>query len=81
MYVFKGHIFEEFANKAKTGATIKHLNQNKLINFEIPKPSMEEQIKFSNIYKQIDKQKFESMIQLKMMEKIYNIINDRRRYV
>ena len=42
---------------------------------------MEEQIRFSNIYKQIDKQKFESMIQLKMMEKIYNIINDRRRYV
>ena len=81
MYVFKGHIFKEFVNKAKTGATIKHLNQNKLINFEIPKPSMEEQIEFSNIYKQIDKQKFESMIQLKIMEKIYNIINDRRRYV
>ena len=81
MYVFKGHIFKEFVNKAKTGATIKHLNQNKLINFEIPKPNMEEQIEFSNIYKQIDKQKFESMIQLKMIEKIYNIINDRSRYV
>ena len=81
IYVFKGHLFKEFINKAKTGATIKHLNQNKLIKFEIPKPRMEEQIKFSNIYKQIDKQKFESMIQLKMMEKIYNIINDRRRYV
>ena len=81
IYVFKGHLFKEFINKAKTGATIKHLNQNKLINFEIPKPSMGKQIEFSNIYKQIDKQKFESMIQLKMMEKIYNIINDRRRYV
>ena len=81
IYVFKGHLFKEFINKAKTGATIKHLNQNKLIKFEIPKPRMEEQIKFSNIYKQIDKQKFESMIQLKMMEKIYNIINDRSRYV
>ena len=80
-YVFKGYLFKEFINKAKTGATIKHLNQNKLIKFEIPKPRMEEQIKFSNIYKQIDKQKFESMIQLKMIEKIYNIINDRRRYV
>ena len=81
IYVFKGHLFKEFINKAKTGATIKHLNQNKLINFEIPKPSMGKQIEFSNIYKQIDKQKFESMIQLKMMEKIYNIINERRRYV
>ena len=76
MYVFKGYIFKEFVNKAKTGATIKHLNQNKLINFEIPKPSMEEQIEFSNIYKQIDKQKFESMIQLEKEnnDSINNII-------
>ena len=78
MYVFKGHIFKEFVNKAKTGATIKHLNQNKLINFEIPKPSMGEQIEFSNIYKQIDKQKFESMIQLDKENRIVlkNIIKD-----
>ena len=78
IYVFKGHLFKEFINKAKTGATIKHLNQNKLIKFEIPKPRMEEQIKFSNIYKQIDKQKFESMIQLDKEDKIVltNIIKD-----
>ena len=71
MYVFKGHIFKEFVNKAKTGATIKHLNQKKLINFEIPKPSMEEQIEFSNIYKQIDKQKFEIEKSLKETQKLY----------
>ena len=44
-------------------------------------PDLVAQTKYLNIVKQIDKQKFESMIQLKMMEKIYNIINDRRRYV
>ena len=71
MYVFKGYIFKEFVNKAKTGATIKHLNQNKLINFEIPKPSMEEQIEFSNIYKQIDKQKFEIEKSLKETQELY----------
>ena len=71
MYVFKGHIFKEFVNKAKTGATIKHLNQNKLINFEIPRPSMEEQIRFSNIYKQIDKQKFEIEKNLKEIQELY----------
>ena len=47
----------------------------------IPVPPITLQNQFAEIVKQIDKQKFESMIQLKMMEKIYNIINDRRRYV
>ena len=47
----------------------------------IPVPPITLQNEFSEIVKQIDKQKFESMIQLKMIEKIYNIINDRRRYV
>ena len=47
----------------------------------IPVAPITLQNEFSEIVKQIDKQKFESMIQLKMMEKIYNIINDRRRYV
>ena len=44
-------------------------------------PDLSVQTKYLNIVKQIDKQKFESMIQLKMIEKIYNIINDRSRYV
>ena len=77
MYVFKGHIFKEFVNKAKTGATIKHLNQNKLINFEIPKPSMEEQIEFSNIYKQIDKQKFEIEKSLKETQELYESLMEK----
>ena len=77
MYVFKGHIFKEFVNKAKTGATIKHLNQKKLINFEIPKPSMEEQIEFSNIYKQIDKQKFEIEKSLKETQELYESLMEK----
>ena len=57
-YVFKGPLFEDYVNKSKTGATIKHLNQKHLIEFCIPLPSMDEQLKFARIYKQIDKQKF-----------------------
>ena len=57
-YVFKGPLFTDFVNKSKTGATIKHLNQKHLVEFEIPIPTLEEQIRFSNIYKQVDKQKF-----------------------
>ena len=77
IYVFKGHLFKEFINKAKTGATIKHLNQNKLIKFEIPKPRMEEQIKFSNIYKQIDKQKFEIEKSLKEIQELYESLMEK----
>ena len=77
IYVFKGHLFKEFINKAKTGATIKHLNQNKLIKFEIPKPRMEEQIKFSNIYKQIDKQKFEIEKSLKETQELYESLMEK----
>ena len=76
-YVFKGYLFKEFINKAKTGATIKHLNQNKLIKFEIPKPRMEEQIKFSNIYKQIDKQKFEIEKSLKETQELYESLMEK----
>ena len=77
IYVFKGHLFKEFINKAKTGATIKHLNQNKLIKFEIPKPRMEEQIRFSNIYKQIDKQKFEIEKSLKETQELYESLMEK----
>jgi hypothetical protein len=77
IYVFKGHLFKEFINKAKTGATIKHLNQNKLINFEIPKPSMGKQIEFSNIYKQIDKQKFEIEKSLKETQELYESLMEK----
>lgn len=69
-YVFKGPLFEKYVNKSKTGATIKHLNQKHLVEFCIPMPSLEEQLKFSEIYKQIDKQKFEFEKSLKKLQEL-----------
>lgn len=69
-YVFKGPLFTDFVNKSKTGATIKHLNQKHLVEFEIPIPTLEEQIRFSNIYKQVDKQKTEIQKSLEEMKKL-----------
>ena len=68
-------------NKESKGVAQKGIYLNDLKKIFIPVPPIDLQNQFSEIVKQIDKQKFESMIQLKMMEKIYNIINDRRRYV
>ena len=68
-------------NKESKGVAQKGIYLNDLKKIFIPVPPITLQNQFSEIVKQIDKQKFESMIQLKMMEKIYNIINDRRRYV
>ena len=75
---------DEFINKIniyKTGGTAKGIRSKDLAKITIPVPPITLQNEFSEIVKRIDKQKFESMIQLKMIEKIYNIINDRRRYV
>ena len=68
-------------NKESKGVAQKGIYLNDLKKIFIPVPPITLQNQFSEIVKQIDKQKFESMIQLKMMEKIYNIINDRRIYV
>ncbi len=68
-------------NKGSKGVAQKGIYLNDLKKIVISVPPLSLQNQFSEIVKQIDKQKFESMIQLKMMEKIYNIINDRRRYV
>ena len=68
-------------NKGSKGVAQKGIYLNDLKKIVIFVPPLSLQNQFSEIVKQIDKQKFESMIQLKMMEKIYNIINDRRRYV
>ena len=68
-------------NKGSKGVAQKGIYLNDLKKILIPFPPITLQNQFSEIVKQIDKQKFESMIQLKMMEKIYNIINDRRIYV
>ena len=56
-YVFRGPLFERFVELAKTGATIKHLNQKHLVEFEIPLPSSKEQEEFAQFSKQIDKSK------------------------
>ena len=79
-YLYYFCYFYNFEKHNKT-VTIPSLIKKDLLNIEISIPPITLQNEFSEIVKQIDKQKFESMIQLKMMEKIYNIINDRRRYV
>jgi type I restriction enzyme S subunit len=69
-YVFKGPLFEEYVDKSKTGATIKHLNQKHLVEFEIPLPEKQKQDEFAKIYNQIDKQKFEIQKSLEEVQKI-----------
>ena len=73
-------IYKDIIRRATT-STIPDLSHSQFYKMSIDLPPLELQNQFSEIVKQIDKQKFESMIQLKMMEKIYNMINDRRRYV
>ncbi len=46
-YVFTGPVFAEFVDKVKTGATIKHLNQNKMLQFKIPLPTYKKQEDFA----------------------------------
>ena len=57
-YLFKGPVFEEFVEVAKSGSTIKHLNQGKLKNYPIPVAQPEKQEVFATLYKQSDKSKF-----------------------
>ena len=73
-------IYKDIIRRATT-STIPDLSHSQFYKMSIDLPPIDLQNQFSEIVKQIDKQKFESMIQLEMMEKIYNIINDRRRYV
>ena len=83
-YLFEVVKTEKFTNDMillATGANYPAIRDKDILDYKIAVPPITLQNQFSEIVKQIDKQKFESMIQLKMMEKIYNIINDRRRYV
>ena len=73
-------VYKDIIRRATT-STIPDLSHSQFYKMSIDLPPINLQNQFSEIVKQIDKQKFESMIQLKMMENIYNIINDRRRYV
>lgn len=58
-YIFKGPVFADFVEVVKTGTTIKHLNQGKLLKFSIPVADISEQEQFAEIYRQSDKSKFE----------------------
>ena len=83
-YLFEVVKTEKFTNDMillATGANYPAIRDKDILDYKIAVPPITLQNQVSEIVKQIDKQKFESMIQLKMMEKIYNIINDRRRYV
>ena len=63
---------DEFINKInmyKTGGTAKGIRSKDLAKITIPIPPLPLQNQFSEIVKQIDKQKFESMIQLDKEER------------
>src|SRR5574344_268472 len=44
----------DYADKQATGGTIKHLNQNVLVNFPVPMPKIEEQQKIGAFFKDLD---------------------------
>ena len=72
-YLFKGPIFADFVEASKTGSTIKHLNQAKLLKYEIPAAQPDKQEEFASIYAQSDKSKL-------LLQNRYEIMNqvDRR---
>lgn len=57
-YLFRGPVFADFVEAVKSGSTIKHLNQGKLLKYEIPEAPMELQKQFAEFYRQSDKSKF-----------------------
>lgn len=69
----------DYANKQATGGTIKHLNQNVLVNFQIPLPKVKEQEKIGEFYQNIDnliifyKSKYDKLQKVKkfMIEKMF----------
>ncbi|MBP2661446.1 MAG: type restriction endonuclease subunit [Firmicutes bacterium] len=44
----------DYADKQATGGTIKHLNQNVLVNFPIPLPKVKEQKEIGQLFSQLD---------------------------
>lgn len=53
-HYLKAPFLLKYADAQSTGGTIKHLNQNVLVNFPIPLPIIEEQIKIGTFFKQLD---------------------------
>ena len=80
-YALKEQGIKQRLLRVNRGVRQANISNKDIEELKLPLPPIDLQNQFSQIVKQIDKQKFESMIQLKMIEKIYNIINDRRRYV
>ena len=60
----------DYVDKKATGGTIKHLNQNILVDFPIKKPNFEEQVKLGKLFCDID-----NLITLhqRKLEKLQNI--------
>lgn len=62
----------DYANKQATGGTIKHLNQNVLVDFPIPCPSFLEQTKIGTFFQNLDTlitQHQKELIKLKILKK------------
>ena len=76
-YLFRSSIFTEFVDQVKSGSTIKHLNQGKLIKYKIPLVNIELQNQFASFYKQSDKSKFELQKGTKVLATIqqWNILH------
>ena len=53
-HYLKAPFLLKYASEQSTGGTIKHLNQNVLVNFPVPLPSKQEQQKIGNFFQQID---------------------------
>src|SRR5699024_3941569 len=52
-HYLKAPFLLKYADSQSTGGTIKHLNQNVLVNFPIPLPSEKEQKKIGSFFKQL----------------------------
>lgn len=66
------NFWHQVFNKVSGGAK-QNLNTNWLRNFEIPNPSIEKQNKYKNIVQLIDKQKFNYINKIKLLNEIINI--------
>ena len=71
LYVYLSASFlMDYVNKNATGGTIKHLNQNILVNFPVFHPSYEEQIKIGNYFFSLNQQ---ISLQAQRVEKLKQI--------
>lgn len=73
-YLFKGPIFADFVDASKTGSTIKHLNQAKLLKYEIPAAKQDKQEEFASLYAQSDRSKAEIEASLSRLTAAYKSV-------